>query len=210
MFKANIKYAVVLIVAGLGLIFFGLSAVDQEPEKLKLPEDLKGVIIDSPPTLLPDFKLVTNDNHTFTKDDLQGKWTLMFAGYTHCPDVCPTSLRVLDKVSNERGLPDNTQFVFMSVDPGRDTPQVMDDFVSYFNEGIIGLTGDKSVIDTIAEPLGIIYDYEGDVASGDYIVNHFAAVYILDPQGRERAYILPPHNVDKVSRSFKLISEYYE
>ena len=106
-------------------------------------------------------------------------------------------------------LDGRVNIVFVSVDPGRDTPEIMDTFVSYFNEKIIGITGDKAIIDKVAEPLGVIYDYEGDVASGDYIVNHFAAVYIFDPKGRERAYILPPHDVDKVTRAFKLISDYY-
>ena len=210
MLKANIKYAIIMMLFGVGLIVFGLSAIDDEPEKLKLPDDLKGVIIDSPPAIMPSFSLLTNKGEAFTNENLKGKWTLMFPGYTHCPDVCPTSLRVLDKVSNTQGLPANTQFAFMTVDPGRDTPEVMNDFVTYFNEKIIGLTGDKAVIDSLAEPLGIIYDYEGDVDSGDYIVNHFAAVYIFDPRGHERAYILPPHDVDKVTRSFKLISDYYK
>ena len=209
MFKANIKYALVLILFGVGLIIFGITAMDREPEKLKIPDDLKGVIIDSPPAVMPEFSLLTNKKQTFTNENLKGKWTLLFPGYTHCPDVCPTSLRVLDKVSNAKDLPENTQFAFMTVDPGRDTPEVMNEFVNYFNEKIIGITGDKAEIDVLAEPLGVIYDYEGDVASGDYIVNHFAAVYIFDPKGRERAYILPPHDVDKVARAFKLISDYY-
>ena len=145
-----------MMLFGVGLIVFGLSAIDDEPEKLKLPDDLKGVIIDSPPAIMPSFSLLTNKGEAFTNENLKGKWTLMFPGYTHCPDVCPTSLRVLDKVSNAQGLPANTQFAFMTVDPGRDTPEVMNDFVTYFNEKIIGLTGDKTVIDSLAEPLGVI------------------------------------------------------
>lgn len=211
MLKPNIKFALVFILAGAGLIFFGMTAIDSEPEKLKLPDDLKGVIIDSPPAKMPKFELMTNKSEPFTNSNLQGKWTLLFPGYTHCPDVCPTSLRVLDKISNRNELPDNTQLAFLTVDPGRDTPEVMNDFVTYFNEKIVGITGDKAVIDTLAEPLGVIYDYEGDVASGEYIVNHFAAIYIFDPQGRQRAYILPPHeDVERVVRSVKLITDYYK
>lgn len=201
-------FAMALMATGALFLSFGL--LENEPAKIVFPEDLKGIIVDSPPTHIPDFKLTTHTNETFTKGDLKGKWTLMFFGYTHCPDVCPTSLRVLDGVSNDESLPKDTQYVFTTVDPGRDDVAKMKDFVTFFNESFVGLTGDKAEIDKLAERLGVIYDYEGDTSSDDYVVNHFAAVYVFDPHARMRAYILPPHDVQKVSRAFKLISDYYK
>ena len=65
-------------------------------------------------------------------------------------------------------------------------------------------------IDKFVEPLGVIYDFEGDTQSDDYIVNHFAAIYIIDPQGRERAYILPPHSTKQVSQAYRLVYEHYK
>lgn len=199
--------AIALVGVGLLVLSFGLR--ETEPPKLELPEHIRGVVIDSPATQIPDFALTNQNGDVFRKANLKNKWTLMFFGYTNCPDVCPMSLRVLDGVSNQDNLPLNSQFVFTTVDPSRDTQEKMKDFVSYFNEDLIGLTGDKAEIDKLAEPLGVIYDYEGDVASGDYIVNHFAAVYIFDPQARMRAYILPPHDVQRVTEVFRLVSSYY-
>lgn len=197
-----------LMAVGALLLSFGL--LESEPPKITLPDDLKGVIVDSPPTLIPDFKLDATNGKSFTKADLEGKWTMMFFGFTNCPDVCPTSLRVMDGVSNDSSMPAGTQYVFTTVDPRRDTVGRMKEFVTFFNEDFIGLTGEKAEIDKLAEKLGVIYDFEGDVESGSYGVTHFAAVYLFDPQARMRAYVLPPHDVERVARSFKLIADYYK
>ncbi|MDH5544318.1 MAG: SCO family protein [Gammaproteobacteria bacterium] len=209
MIKTNIKIALVLMIAGFGLIYFGFSAIQSEPPKLALPEDLKGVIIDSPPADIGEFALSTHKDEIFSRKNLLGKWTVLFPGYTNCPDVCPNSMRVMDQMYKQEGLPEGTQFVFMTVDPLRDTVNVMNDFVYYFNENIIGITGEKAEIDKLTQLLGVIYDYEGDMSTGDYIVNHGASVYFIDPLGRERAYVLPPHDVERVTRAFRLVTDYY-
>jgi len=181
-----------------------------EPEPLKVPESLQGLFVDSPATKLPDFRFTDHNGKLFDVSRFKNNWSLVFFGYTNCPDVCPNSLSIMDKISKQDGLPKNMQYVFVSVDPKRDTPAKLKEFVEYFNADFIGATGPKAELDKFQEPLGVIYDYEGDTTSGDYVVNHFAAIYIIDPQGRERAYILPPHSEAQVAEAFKLVYNHYK
>ncbi|MDH5257517.1 MAG: SCO family protein [Gammaproteobacteria bacterium] len=199
----------VLFVSALLFVNLGCS-MNAEPEPLKVPSNLQGLIIDSPATKLPDFKFVDHNNKHFDKTRFENKWSLVFFGYTNCPDVCPTSLSIMDKVSKQSKLPENMQYVFVSVDPKRDTPEKLKGFVEYFNPKFVGATGAKVEIDKFQEPLGVIYDFEGDTNSDDYIVNHFAAIYIIDPKSRERAYILPPHSLKQVGEAFNLVYDYYK
>ncbi len=191
------------------IVGVSIAGCSGEPAPLKVPDSLRGLIIDSPATKLPDFMFTDHNGKAFDKSRFKNKWSLVFFGYTNCPDVCPTSLTIMDKVSKRAGLPDNMQYVFVSVDPKRDTPEKLKDFVGHFNAKFIGATGPKAELDKLQEPLGVIYDYDGDTNSDDYVVNHFAAIYIIDPNGRERAYILPPHNEKLVGDAFALVYDYY-
>jgi len=197
----------IILLTLFALLNFGCSG---EPEPLKVPSNLRGLIVDSPATKLPAFKLTDHNGKVFDNSRLKNNWSLVFFGYTSCPDVCPTSLTIMDKISKQSGLPDNMQYVFISVDPKRDTTAKLKDFVEYFNPKFIGATGLKAELDKFQAPLGVIYDYEGDTTSDDYEVSHFAAIYIIDPRGRERAYVLPPHSDKQVGEAFNLVYNYYK
>jgi len=205
----NKKLPIIFVVLGLAIVLptFFMSS---EPTPLKIPPELQGVFVDSPATVLPAFTLTDHNGEKFDNSRFKGKWSLVFFGFTNCPDVCPTSMTVLDKVSQRDEIPADTQYVFISVDPKRDTPDKLKDFVGFFNEKFIGVSGEKAEIDKFKDPLGVIYDFEGDTSTEDYNVTHFAAIYIIDPQGRERAYVLPPHSVDQVAKAYQLVYEYYK
>lgn len=189
-------------------LLFLLISCSGEPPILQVPEPLKGLIVDSPAAKLPNFNFTDHEGKKFDKGRFKDKWSLVFFGYTNCPDVCPASLTILDKISKQKNIPDNMQTVFISVDPKRDTPKKLNDFVSYFNDEFIGATGEKSELKKF-EDLGVIYNYEGDLTSDEYVVNHFAAIYIIDPKARERAYILPPHTEKQVGDAFRLVYDHY-
>lgn len=132
----------------------------------------------------------------------------MFFGYINCPDVCPTTLMTMNQVAKK--LPqESINYVFVTVDPNRDSAEKLKEFVSYFNPDFIALTGKKADIDLLSKKLGVIYDYEGDIEAGSYVVNHYAAILVIDPKGRLRAHILPPHPVDKVVDAVNRIRDYY-
>lgn len=200
---------VVLIIAGLAIILPSYLT-NHEPAILEIPGDLQGIVIDSPATILPKFKLIDHNQQPFDNNNLKGHWSMVFFGYTNCPDVCPTTMRVMNQISQLPLTPKDTQYVFISIDPKRDTPEQLKKFVTYFNPDFTGVSGDKSEIDKFKDSLGVVYDFEGDVNSEDYIVNHFAAIYLIDPDGNERAYVLPPHSEDQVSRAYQLIRSHYE
>ena len=181
-----------------------------EPDLPTIPDDLKGLFIDSPAVELPKFTLKDHNGEVFDNSKFLDTWSLVFFGYTSCPDVCPVTMSVLEKLSRDKSAPQNTQTVFVSVDPNRDTPEVLKEFVGYFGDDFIGVTGAVEELNKFKEPLGVIYGYEGDTSSDDYIVNHFAAIYIIAPDGKQRAYILPPHSLTQVSTAYQLIRDSYK
>jgi len=205
----NKKYFL-LVLAVLGsLLLIPTFFVDDEPALPKIPESLKGVFIDSPAVELPKFSMTDHNNNPVNNNMFAGKWSLVFFGYTSCPDVCPTTLSVMEKLEREKTTPTDTQYFFISVDPKRDTPEVLKEYVTYFSDNFIGATGPRKELDKFKEPLGVVYDYEGDISSDEYIVNHFAAIYLIDPSGKQRAYILPPHGIQQVSEAYQLIRGHY-
>ncbi len=128
------------------------------------------------------FKLLAGDGQTVTDQDLKGEPFLVFFGYTHCPDVCPATLaEISDVLSKMPGKP--VKALFISIDPERDTPAVMKDYVSNFDHRIIGLTGDRAAIDQV-EKAYRVYARKAPQAGGDYTMDHSAIVYLMDAQGR--------------------------
>jgi protein SCO1/2 len=171
-------------------------------------------------TLLPvakavaDFKLTDQTGRPFTLDNLEGRWTLAFFGYTHCPDVCPTSMAMLGQVQRNLAKDPNTgelpQVVFFSVDPERDTPELLASFVPYFHASFIGVTGDADEILKLTRQLGIIYGKVEGSGSDAYLVDHSAAIILFDPQGQFRALFNVPHKPENIVADLQAIKQYYE
>lgn len=131
-----------------------------------------------------NFEMINTKGETFTQDNLKGEPTMMFFGYTFCPDVCPTTLyesnvwrQALDLTS------DDIKTVFVSVDPERDTPEQLDAYLSSFGEDIIGLTGTEEQVEQIKSQYGIFSEKVTDGDSSDYLVNHTATLFLLDENG---------------------------
>ncbi len=130
------------------------------------------------------FKLIDQNGKPFTDQDLKGKPFLIFFGYTHCPDVCPTTLFEVSEMMNALGKDaDRTKAVFITVDPERDTAAVMKDYLSSFDSHLIGATGDRKAIDA-AEKAYRVYAKKIPTKDGDYSMDHTALVYLMDKQGR--------------------------
>jgi protein SCO1 len=131
------------------------------------------------------FSLVDTNGKRVTDRDFRGKLMLVFFGYTHCPDVCPTELQTLSTVMERLGpAADKVAAMFISVDPKRDTPQVLADYMKNFNPRIMGLTGDQAEIASAAKAYRVYYRNVGDSASDDYTVDHSAFVYLMDGEGK--------------------------
>jgi protein SCO1/2 len=130
------------------------------------------------------FKLIDQNGKPFTDQDLKGKPFLVFFGYTHCPDVCPTTLFEVSELMNALGKDaDRTNAVFITVDPERDTAAVMKDYLSSFDPHLIGATGDRKSIDA-AEKAYRVYSKKIPAKDGDYSMDHTALIYLMDKDGR--------------------------
>ncbi|GAA0612810.1 SCO family protein [Brevundimonas kwangchunensis] len=136
------------------------------------------------------FQLVNQDGQTVDQTMLDGKWSLVFFGFTYCPDYCPTTLTSLEATRQQMGAKaDGLQIVFISVDPERDTPQALKDYLSTdgFPQGVIGLTGTPEQIRAAADAYRAMYQKVGE--GEGYTMNHSLTVYLMGPDGTFRTAI---------------------
>ncbi len=130
------------------------------------------------------FTLVSTKGETFTEADFVGKPSMLFFGYTFCPDVCPTTLFEATSWKAELGLTaDDVNIIFVSVDPERDTPESMDTYLSAFGEGLIGLTGTVEQVNHVKKTFGVVGERVETDGASDYLVNHTATLFLLDDKG---------------------------
>ncbi len=157
-----------------------------------------------------DFSLTDQHGNPFQLQQLRGKVVLLFFGYTYCPDICPTELagvsRVLDALGTQA---DRVQGLFITLDPQRDTPRVLKDYLAYFNPQLIGLTGSPAAIDRVSTQYRVRY-LKQQRPDNSYSLDHSTNLYIIDPAGELSTvvpYGLPPEHVLRVVRSMLEASE---
>ena len=170
------------------------------------PQLQRATMVTSDSQPLHDFQLRDQDNQAFTRERFKGRWSLVFFGYTHCPDICPLTLAEVKgfyKSLSGTSYQADTQVVFVSVDPKRDTLEVLKRYVGYFDPAFIGVTGTRAQLDLLARPLGIYYAYQGD--GDDYAVDHSAAMVLIGPQEKLRAVFSPPHTAAVLARDYLAI-----
>jgi len=148
------------------------------------------------------FQLVNQDGQAVDQTVLNGKWSLVFFGFTYCPDYCPTTLGMLEATKRALGdRADEVQIVFISIDPERDTPQALKDYLSSdgFPKGVIGLTGTPEQVRAAADAYRAVYQKVGE---GDaYTLNHSLTIYLMGPDGRLRSALghdLGPDNAARI------------
>ncbi len=131
------------------------------------------------------FQLVDGSGRTVTDQDYKGKWLLVYFGYTHCPDVCPTTLATVAAALDKLPPADKAKVkaLFVTVDPARDTPEVMADYVSGFGGDLTGLTGSQEQVDKAMRAYRV-YAKKHPEEGGDYSMDHSSIVYLMDPSGR--------------------------
>jgi protein SCO1 len=150
-----------------------------------------GISVD-PPRPLAEFELVDHRGQGFDNARLEGRWSLLFIGFTHCPDICPSTLSLLSglEVSLSQQAID-LQTVFVSVDPERDTPETLADYVGFFGDVLIAATGRQNQLDRLCDSLDFAY-VTVPMGKGRYSVDHSGALALIDPQGRLAGYFFPP------------------
>src|SRR5437588_8162516 len=130
------------------------------------------------------FQLVDQNGKTVTDADLKGKWSLVYFGFTHCPDACPTALNDIAIALDQLGLKrEAVRAVFITVDPERDTPEVLKDYVASFDAPILALSGSPEEIARAAKAYRVYYAKHPE-PGGDYSMDHSSVIYVMDPEGR--------------------------
>ncbi|EIK97574.1 SCO1/SenC family protein [Pseudomonas sp. M47T1] len=158
-----------------------------------------GIILLPEHRTVPSVTMTDQDGKPVALDDLKGKWSLLFFGYTFCPDICPTTLAQLRQVKSElpAAAAARLQVILVSVDPSRDTPQQLKQYLGYFDKDFRGFTGDGSGLQKLANGLSIPY-IAADTSKPNYTVEHSGNLALLGPDGTQRGFIRSPLNGPKL------------
>lgn len=156
------------------------------------------------PRALPEFSLTDHHGQAFTRQSLEGQWNLVFAGFTYCPDVCPTTLALLKQVQG-KVAPQQFRVLFLSVDPERDTPERMKDYIGHFSSDFVGATAGEPQLSEIARGIGFAYAKVPGTTPESYQMDHSAALALVNPQAQIVGYFSPPFDSDKLAADLRRI-----
>jgi protein SCO1/2 len=171
---------------------------------------LNGAITFETPRRFDDFTLLDQNGEPFTRENFVGQWSLVFFGFTHCPDICPTTMAELQQLMAK--LPpevaQDTQVVLVSLDPARDTPEVLSEYVSYFSPEFIGVTGDFLTLRRFANQVNVAFN---KVTLGDdYTVDHSGNIVLINPRGDYHGFFKPPFSLAKLKATYGSIHQSFD
>ena len=200
--RSTVIILIAALAAGLGLWAgqhrFGTPAATQWPQT-------RAVRLFDPPRELPAFSLRQSDGTPLVPGELKGHWTLVFLGFTQCPDICPTTLATMARAQQQwASIPDSTRprVLFVSVDPERDTPDRIGEYAHAFHRDTLAATADVPALENFARSLSMVFakvpPADGAPAN-EYSVDHSAAMAVLDPQGRMSGVIQPPLDAQAIA-----------
>ena len=190
-----------------GFLFLFSLGDDSIPRLI--PDQVMTVFVDPKP--LREFVLTDQNSHAFDLERLKGKWSFLFFGYTHCPDICPSTLANLSKLREQltKGVngSKNVQFFFISVDPRRDTAAILKEYTGYFDPSIIGVTGTELELRNLTGQLGALFELESAPDKESYQVYHTSALFLINPQGQYVASLMPPFDISTINRRFIVLKK---
>lgn len=206
---------VIALAAGLGLWaaqrWFAPSAPAiaslQSPDLKAI--DLKAIRLYSQPRALPAFSLQQSDGTAFTPDELRGHWTVVFLGFTHCPDVCPTTLTDLAAAQKSwQTIPSHSRprLLFVSVDPERDSPERIGSYTAYFHPDTLAATAPEPALHEFATSLGMVYMKVPQGNGENYSMDHSSTLVVIDPQGRQAGLIRQPLIPAEIARDLLVLT----
>jgi protein SCO1/2 len=177
-----------------------LAACQQSPAEKFVNTDVTGL------EYAKDFALTDHNGKPRTLADFKGKAVVMFFGYTQCPDVCPTTMAEMANVMKELGpQADKVQVLFVTVDPARDTPQILSQYVPAFDKRFLGLYGDEAATAKVAKEFKVFYQKVPGKTAGSYTMDHTAGSYVFDPQGHIRLFVRHGQGAEPIVHDLKLL-----
>lgn len=195
---------VAIVAAASGILSARWLLQPQAGEQL----ELTSATLLAPPRPLPPMALVDHDNRPFDTNRLRGGWSMVFFGFTSCPDACPTTMTALaatTKMLADLPAEQRPRVVLISVDPERDTPERLGGYVKAFDPAFIGVTGTKAAIDELAQRMGVLAATR-PLDGGNYTVDHTTSVFLIDPDGALRALFSAPQTPQLVADDYRRIT----
>jgi len=209
---ASIKKTVFILCLFM-LLMLGLLVNKQLSQPMFNKEQLRehGVYMYDKPRLIKNFMLQDHHGKEFSKEQLKGKWTLVFFGFTYCPDVCPTTMATLKNMIagiEDKNIADSTRVLLVSVDPARDTPAQLAQYVPYFDPSFIGITGEFMTIYGFASNLSAPFQKVAD-GGENYTVDHSANLFLINPQGDYQGFFKPPFSAEGLRAYYLSVRQIY-
>lgn len=208
--RTTLNILLPVLAAILGLVvawrWYGHSATPDRPA-------LRAVHLFNPARELPAFSLRQSDGTQLVPGELKGHWTLVFLGFTHCPDVCPTTLAQLAGAQKQwTALPEATRprVLFVSVDPERDNPDAIGEYAHAFHHDTLAATADIPALESFARSLSMVFakvPAPAGAPADQYSMDHSASLAVLDPQGRLTGFITPPFDPRDIATDMTALSE---
>ena len=208
-----LKVTIAGAIALLGGLYYGQFGLSLPGQSGPSAEEIEGFFWPNQKQLQA-FDLIDQFEQPFGLDRINDQWSMMFFGYTYCPDICPITLSsmrevksILDSV-DKNSLPE-TQFVFISVDGERDTPERLAEYIGYYNEEFVAASGDKSQVDSLAKQIGIPYEIEEHKeGETDYLVAHSGSLFLTSPTGTLAAIFHPPYDTRKIAERIQQVQQF--
>jgi protein SCO1 len=207
--RTTLLVLVAAVAAGLGLLAARFAFA---PDPAPAQPATRAVRLFSPARELPAFALRQSDGTQLVPGELKGHWTLVFLGFTHCPDVCPTTLAELSRAQKQwEALPEpvRPRVLFVSVDPERDPPDRIGEYAHAFHRDTLAATADIPALERFTRSLSLVFAKvrpEG-TPEGQYTIDHSATLAVLDPQGRMAGIVQPPLDVPGIAADLQALTE---
>ena len=179
-----------------------------QPRALTRAElNANGLVLFEVPRRFDDFAFIDDQGQPFTREDLLGKWTMVFPGFTNCPDICPVTMAELTKFWEllDDKPKEDLQVVMLSLDPHRDTPERLSQYVSYFNEDFMGLTSDIETLTRVGAQWNIAFTVVNPAEVGDefYSVDHSGNIVLISPEGYYQGFFRPPFDPTRLNLTYQ-------
>ncbi|WP_299583762.1 SCO family protein [uncultured Microbulbifer sp.] len=205
--KRGVRITITVLLVFIILVLMGFVHKLSQPRVITESElRLNGAVKLQRARIIDNFELLSDSGVRFETKNLKGHWTLLFFGFTHCPDICPTTLSELSKFYQmlDGDIQRDTKIILVSVDPTRDKPKVLRDYVRYFNNEFQGVTGDFFDIKRFATQLNIPFN-KVTLEGGNYTVDHGSQVVLINPLGHYHAFFKAPLDPVKMKLTYRSI-----
>lgn len=203
----GIRNTILMLLAFIMLVVWGFIWRMNQPVIMSTEElRINGAVVLNKPRIFSDFELIDHRGEAFNLERMQGVWSIVFFGFTHCPDICPTTLATLHDTYSKlkEQEQERLQVVMVSIDPERDTVDKLAEYVPYFNDDFIGVTGNKHLIRRLTAELNVAYNKVA-LESGDYTMDHSTHLVLINPKGHYHGFFKAPHSEIKMRSTWRSI-----